>query len=108
MPWLAIRPTILAPSFLGPQTISVQWGNQNSAGDLSLRLTGPVSFAGSVKTQATPLGGASGHYATLLFAEASAQTGAAFTLTVDTQDSSAIQAGAVGRNLYLPLLWRTH
>ncbi len=108
MPWLAIRPTILAPSFLGPQTISVQWGNQNSAGDLSLRLTGPVSFAGSVKTQATPLGGASGHYATLLFTEASAQTGAAFTLTVDTQDSSAIQAGAVGRNLYLPLLWRTH
>lgn len=105
-PWLSLQPAILAPGFLAPQTVNVHWGNQSSAGSLHLSLEGPVSFAGGVKTQDIPLGATGGSYSTLLLAEAGAQPGAAFTLTIDTAASSIVQPGAVGRNLYLPLLWR--
>ncbi len=106
-PWLSIQPDLLAPGFLAPQTITVHWGNQNRSDFLYLDLSGPVSFVGGVTSQSVPLGGTGGSYSVLLFAAASAQPGAAFSLTAATQANSIDRFGVVGRNLYLPMFWRS-
>jgi hypothetical protein len=106
-PWLSIQPDLLAPSFLAPQTITVRWGNQSSADYLYLDLAGPVSFVGGFTSQTVPLGAGGGSHSLLLFAAVSAHPGDAFTLTAATQSTSIDRFGLVGRNLYLPLLWRS-
>lgn len=106
-PWLSVHPDVQMASLLAPQIIVVQWGNQNSADNLNLSLNGPVSLEGGVKTQTIPLGASAGGYTTRLFAAASAQPGAPFTFTTTTEASSIIRSGVVGRNLYLPLFWRS-
>ena len=103
IPWLELTPTVLYPAPAAPQTVVLTFGNQTVNDVLRLSLSGPLRFASGAPTQDVVLTDTTGTMPLVLYVEAGATAGTAFTLRAATTRSEATWNGVVGYGVYGPL-----